>query len=288
MRIGAIIQARTTSTRLPKKVLKELPYGSGITVLEQVIRRLKRSKALDEIVVATTTNEADNPIVAIAKKEGVKYFRGSEKDVLSRYYLAAKENNFDVVVRITSDCPCIDWEVVDRLVEIHLKEGADYTSNTLGGRTYPHGLDAEVISFKALERAHKEANLPHEREHVCPYIYGRGKENFKLVSVKAPPHLTAPDIRITLDTEEDYALLCAVFDYLYPQKEFFKAEDIVNLFRTKPWLKFINRKVVQKKGPLPLEEEIKEALKVLELQELKRAKQLLEETYKGKTENGKG
>ena len=276
MKIGAIVQARTTSTRLPKKVLKELPYGSGITVLQQVIRRLKKAKTLDTLVVATTTNAEDNPIVEIAKKEGVKYFRGSEKDVLNRYYLAAKENNIDVVVRITSDCPCIDWEVVDRVVKTHLEENADYTSNTLGGRTYPHGLDVEVISFRALEEAYIKANLPHEREHVCPYIYGRGKDNFKLVAVKAPPHLTAPDIRITLDTEEDYALLCAVFDYLFPKKEFFKAEDIVALFKEKPWLKLINRKVVQKKGPLSFEDELKEAIKVLELQELKRAKQILE------------
>ena len=280
MKVGAIIQARTGSTRLPGKVLKELPYGSGITVLQQVIRRLKRARSLDEIIVATTTKVEDLPIVEIAKLENIPYCRGAEKDVLARYYHCAKEHNLDIVVRITSDCPCIDPEVVDLVVEKHIEENADYTSNTLGGRTFPHGLDTEVISFRALEKAFKEADRPEEREHVCPYIYGRGRENFKLVSVKAPPQLRAPDIRITLDTEEDYALLCCVFDNLYFKNPHFGAEELINLFKEKPWLKIINKKVVQKKTFHKLEDEIREAIKVLELQELKRAKDILEKTLK--------
>jgi spore coat polysaccharide biosynthesis protein SpsF len=281
MKIGAIIQARSGSSRLPKKVLKPLPYGSDITVLQQVIRRVKRSLSLDEIIVATTTKSQDDAIVHIAEKEKVKTFRGDEKDVLSRYYFAAKEHNLDVIVRITSDCPCIDPRVVDRVVLTHLKEEADYTSNTLK-RTYPHGLDVEVISFKALEEAFCKATKPFEREHVCPYIHTTNREKFKLVNVEAPPHLRAPDIRITLDTEEDYALLCAVFDYLYPETPFFGGEEIVNLFREKPWLKLINRKVVQKKTFLSEEEELKEALKVLNLQELFRAKGIIEKHLKEK------
>jgi spore coat polysaccharide biosynthesis protein SpsF len=171
--------------------------------------------------------------------------------------------------------------VVDRVVLTHLKEGADYTSNTLK-RTYPHGLDVEVISFEALEEAFCNATQPFEREHVCPYIHTTNREKFKLVNVEAPPHLRVPDIRITLDTEEDYALLCAVFDYLYPENPFFGAEEIVNLFREKPWLKLINRKVVQKKTFLSEEEELKEALKVLNLQELFRAKEIIEKHLKEK------
>ena len=275
MKIGAIVQARTASTRLPKKVLKELPYGSGITVLEQVIRRLKRSKLLDEIIVATTTNPEDNPIVEISKREKVNYFRGSEKNVLERYYLCAKENKVDTIVRITSDCPCIDWNIVDKVIEKHLQAKADYTSNTIR-RTFPHGLDVEVVSFKALEIAYCEASEDFEKEHVCPYIHTTNREKFKIVSVEAPDYLTAPDIRITLDTEEDYALLCAVFDYLYPQNNYFKAIDIINLFKEKPWLKLINKKVLQKKVFLSLEEELEEAKKLLELQELKRAKEIIE------------
>jgi len=274
MKIGAIVQARTTSTRLPKKVLKELPYGSGITVLEQVIRRLKKSKLLDEIIVATTTNPEDDPIVKISEKEGIKYFRGSEKNVLERYYQCAKENKVDIIVRITSDCPCIDWNIVDMVVEEHLRNKADYTSNTIE-RTFPHGLDVEVVSFKALEKAYCEASEDFEKEHVCPYIHTTNREKFKIVSVEAPDYLTAPDIRITLDTEEDYALLCAVFDYLYPQNNYFQAVDIINLFKGKPWLKLINKKVLQKKIFDSLEEELEEAIKLLELQELKSIVSLL-------------
>ncbi len=268
MKIGAIIQARTTSTRLPKKVLKELPYGSGITVLEQVIRRLKKSNLLDEIIVATTVNPEDDSIVEISKKEGVKFFRGSEENVLERYYQCAKKNDVDVVVRITSDCPCIDWDIMDIVIEKHLQTKADYTSNTIK-RTFPHGLDVEVVSFKALEKAYCEASEDFEKEHVCPYIHTTNKEKFKIVSVEAPNHLTAPDIRITLDTEEDYALLCAVFDYLYLQNNYFQAVDIISLFKEKPWLKLINKKVLQKKIFSSLEEELEEAIKLLELQELK-------------------
>ena len=276
MKIGAIIQARTTSTRFPQKILKDLPYGSGITILEQVIRRLKKSNFLDEIIVATTTNPSDDAIVEISKKENVKFFRGSENNVLERYYQCAKENKIDVVVRITSDCPCVDWNIVDTAIERHLQTNADYTSNTIE-RTFPHGLDVEVIAFKALEKAYFDASEEFEKEHVTPYIYATNKKKFKIVSFTAPDYLTAPDIRITIDTEEDYALLCAVFDFLYPKNNFFQVLDIINLFKEKPWLKLINKKVMQKKILLSLKEEIEEAKKLLELQELKRVKKLLEE-----------
>ncbi|WP_456392077.1 cytidylyltransferase domain-containing protein [Persephonella sp.] len=276
MKVGAIIQARTSSTRLPAKVLKKLPYDSDITVLQQVIRRVNRASTLDEVVVATTTEPEDRIITEIAEREGIKWFRGSKNDVLGRYYHCAKENNIDVIVRITSDCPCIDWDIIDELVEEHIKNKADYTSNVLE-RSYPHGLDVEVISFDALEQAHCEAKQDFEREHVCPYINRTQKDRFKIHGVKAPPELSAPDIRITLDTEEDYALLCAVFDYLFYENNFFGAEDIVRLFKEKPWLKLINKKVVQKKIFNSLEEEIEEAKRLLELQELKNVKKLLEE-----------
>ena len=275
MKIAAIIQARISSTRLPGKVLKELPFNSGITCLEQVIRRLKKSKKIDDIVIATTEDKEDNEIVDIAKKEDVKYFRGSKENVLSRYYFAAKKNNIDVVVRITSDCPCIDVDITDLTIDAHINKVADYTSNSLT-RTYPHGLDVEVFNFNALEEAYKNATKYYEKEHVTPYIY-RNPQKFKINIVKAPKELYASDIRITLDTEEDYALLCAVFDYLYPKNEYFNAYDIVNLFnKEKPWLKLINKKVVQKKILNTLEEEIKEAIKILDLQDLKRARDFLE------------
>lgn len=277
MKIGAIVQARTTSTRLPGKVLKKLPFNSGITVLQQVVRRLKRSDKIAEIIIATTTEAEDSEIVEKAELEGVRWFRGSRDDVLSRYYLTAKENKLDLIVRITSDCPCIDPEVVDLVVTEHIKANADYTSNQLI-RTFPHGLDTEVLTFDALEKAYCEAADDFEREHVCPYIHKTKAELFKIIVVEAPQALYAPDIRITLDTEEDYALLCAVFDYLHPGDEIFKTTDIIRLFQEKPWLKLVNKRITQKKILDTFEDEMEEALKILDLQDLKKVKRFLEES----------
>ncbi|MBS3097435.1 glycosyltransferase family protein [Candidatus Woesearchaeota archaeon] len=274
MKIGAIIQARISSTRLPRKVLKELPYGSRITVLQQIIRRLKKSNKIKEIIVATTKNKGDREIIKIAKKEDVKWFKGSEYDVLGRFYLAAKENNLDIIVRITGDCPCIDPKVVDLVIDKHLKSNSDYTSNILK-RTFPHGLDTEVLNFNALKKAYSEAKEDFEREHVCPYIHKSKPHLFKITNVKAPANLCAPDIRITLDTEEDYALLCLVFDYLYSKNNAFKTIDLIHLFKEKPWIGYINKGIIQKKALKTLNEEIAEAIRVLDLQGLHKAKKLL-------------
>lgn len=242
MKIGAILQARTSSTRLPQKVLKELPFRSGITVLQQIIRRLKKSQRIDEIVVATTEEKSDDAIVRVVQKEGVKYFRGSVTDVLGRYYLAAKENNLDTVVRITGDCPCIDPEIVDLVVEKHLEGKGDFTSNVLK-RSYPDGLDVEIFSFRVLEEMYKKATRPDEREHVTVYMY-RHPGNFKIINVKADQKFHAPERRITLDTPQDYALLCAIYDALYPVDECFSTHAIVKLFEEKPWLEWINTSYV--------------------------------------------
>lgn len=171
MNIGMIIQARVGSTRLPNKVLKYLPFDSEITVLAQDIRRVKRSKYLNKIIIATTENSKDDDIVRIAKEENVKFFRGSEKDVLERHYLAAKENKIDVIVRVTSDCPCVDSEIIDMVIYEYLKDDSyDFVATVLQ-RTFPVGLDVEVIKFSALEKAYKEAKKFYQREHVTDYIY---------------------------------------------------------------------------------------------------------------------
>lgn len=275
MKVGAVIQARVSSTRLPEKILLELPFGSGIRVLEQVIRRVKKSSLVNEVIVATTEGKEDDVIVEIAEKEKVKWFRGSKNDVLERYYLACVQNNIDVIVRITSDCPCADWNIIDMVIEKHLKEKADYTSNIVK-RSFPRGLDVEVASFSTLERAYREAKKSFEREHVFSYIHTSSPHRFSIASVEAPEDLHMPDVRVTLDTEEDYALLCAVFDYLYPQNPFFTAHELVSLFRQKPWLRLINKKVVQKKIISSLEEEFREAIKLLKLQELPRAAEIIQ------------
>ena len=232
MKISAIVQVRTSSTRLPEKVLKELPEGSGITCLEQVIRRLKQSKRLDEVIIATTTEKSDDRVVGIAKKENVKYFRGSNENVLSRYLFAAIENDVDIIVRITSDCPCIDAEIVDKVIDSHVKLREvyiDYTANTLI-RTYPKGLDVEVFDIKTLKDVYRMAESDYDKEHVTPYIYNR-PGTYRVNAVKAPKELYAPDIRVTLDTIEDYVFLCMLFNYLYPKNKYFNAYDIVNLLK---------------------------------------------------------
>lgn len=273
MNIGVIVQARLSSARLPGKVLMDLPYGSGASVLEQVIRRLKKSKKIDTIIVATTTNLADCRIVDVAKKEKVDCFKGSENDVLSRYYLAAKKMKLDIIVRVTSDCPCIDSEIVDLLVIKHMKEKVDYTANSLE-KSYPHGLDAEVFNFSVLEQAYKNSKKDYEKEHVTPYIR-MNPDIFRTLSIRAPADLIAPDIRITLDTEEDYSLLCCVFDQLHSRNRYFNAYDIVDLFKKKPWLKLINNKIAQKKIFDSAEDEIREAIQVLDLQGLNRSRDIL-------------
>ncbi|UCD55160.1 MAG: glycosyltransferase family protein [Candidatus Omnitrophota bacterium] len=245
MKIGAIVQARYSSTRLPGKILKELPSGSGITALGQVIRRLKRSKKINEIIVATSLEKSADRILAVAKREGAGYFRGSKENVLSRYYLSARCNNLDVIVRICSDCPCIDPGVVDSVIEKHVKKKADYTSNTLE-RTYPRGLDTEVFNFDILEKTYKNAKKDYEKEHVTPYIY-TNNSLFRIMQVKAPKRFFWPDLRITLDTKEDYALISKVFDHLYPRDKYFGISEIISLFKKKPRLRLINKKIMQKK-----------------------------------------
>ncbi|WP_216360700.1 cytidylyltransferase domain-containing protein [Methanofervidicoccus sp. A16] len=272
--IGIIIQARTSSTRLPMKVLLPLPYNSKTTVLEQVIKRCKVSKLADEVIVATTTKPEDERIVDIATKMNVGIFRGSEKDVLSRYYHTAKEFSVDVIVRITSDCPCIDPNVIDMVIKKYIDNNVDYVSNTLEN-TFPRGQDVEVFSFECLKEAYFNATRTFEREHVTPYIYKNPNSRYRLMNIRAPSHLTDPTIRITLDTEEDYALLCSVYDYLYTKNELFGLEDIIRLFKEKPWLKLINKKIQQKKIYISEKEEVIDAIKILELQDLKTAANIL-------------
>jgi len=280
MKLSAIVQARTSSTRLPKKVLLNLPHDTNITVLQQVIRRLKKSKKLDSIILATTDEKEDNVLVDIAEKEAINYFRGSKYNVLERFYFAAKQFKVDIIVRITSDCPCVDPKIVDMLINTHIEADADYTANTIERGIFIQGLDAEIIKYNSLEKAFYNATKEYEKEHVCPYIYKTKPELFKINIVSAYEKLYAPDIRVTIDTIEDYTLLCAVFDYLYYNNNYFNADDIVNLFNRKPWLKNINKNILHKRILTTIDEEIEEAKKLLKMQGLNNACQLFEGTLK--------
>lgn len=238
-----IMQTRMGSTRLPGKVLKKI---CGKTVLEHDIDRLKRVKNIDEIIVATTTLQKDDVIVDEANRLGIKYYRGSENDVLSRYYYAAKENNSDVVVRVTSDCPLIDSKVTEDIIQYYLdsKYKYDYVSNTIE-RTYPRGLDTEVFSFKVLEKAFNEAESLRDREHVTPYIWSN-PSLFRLFQYKSETDYS--DLRWTLDTKEDLELITRIYNYLNLEKgNNFNMSDILKLYGKYAELKNINRDIEQKK-----------------------------------------
>jgi spore coat polysaccharide biosynthesis protein SpsF len=211
MKTGVIVQTRVGSTRLPGKVMLDL---CGKPVIGHVIDRLKQSRVLDEIIIATTTLERDKVIVEQAKKNEVKWFCGSEDDVLSKYYYAAKENNLDVVVRVTSDCPLIDPTILDDVVDFYMRNNYKLVTNAgtdLNQRTFPRGLDVEVFSFSALEYAFNNAQKSYQREHVTPYLY-----EMYFDSIHHYKNDTDySNFRWTLDTDEDYALISAIYDRLY-------------------------------------------------------------------------
>lgn len=267
MNIGVIIQARTTSTRLPEKVLLPLPKADK-SVLECVIDRASNSKFLTHTIVATTTDKSDDLIANLCESISVPCYRGQLEDVLSRYYFTAKEYNLDIIVRITSDCPLIDGAVIDSIIDQHIKEGNDYTSNVLQ-RTYPHGMDTEVMNFSALEKAYINATESFEREHVTPYINRTNADKFKIGHNLLSDNYS--NIRVTLDNKEDYTLLSLVYDFLYDKDDYFTNSDVINLFLDKPYLAAINANVTQKKVYDSLKEELEASVKVLRLQELNRA-----------------
>lgn len=230
-----------SSTRLPGKVLRPV---CGIPALQLQIERVRRARALDGIVIATTINSTDNPICDLAATMGLPVHRGSENDVLSRYVGAAAEIAATHVVRLTGDCPLADPEIIDRVVGSLFKTGADYVSNTLE-RTYPIGMDVEIFSRAALEQAGAEAARSNEREHVTPFIY-RHPERFHLHNVTAPENLRSPDLRLTLDTEEDLGLISAVYEALYPDDHGFSLNDVLTLLAQKPELRNLNRNIPHK------------------------------------------
>ena len=242
-KIVVIIQARTTSTRLPNKVLMKI---KGKQMLWHVINRLKFSKKINEIILAIPNRKDDDILEKFAKNNNIKYFRGSRDNVLSRYYGAAKKFQSDIIVRITSDCPLIDPRVVDSVVMKHLKTRADYTSNVLK-RTFPRGLDVEVFNFNILKQAYKNAKKRYEKEHVTPYMREHSKV-FKLQNLETKNILRRPDLRLTVDTKEDMKLIKKIYNYLYKDyKQIFYTDEVVELFNREPELAKINFNIEQKK-----------------------------------------
>ena len=248
MVIAIIVQARMASTRLPGKVLKKI---FGKTLLEHLISRLKKVKSADKIIVATTTKQRDGKIVKAAKKLGVDFFRGSEEDVLDRTYQAAKIRRLadgDAIVRVTSDCPIIDPAIVDKVINFYKrnKNKFDYVSNTYPP-TFPDGMDTEVFSFKALERAWKNASLLSEREHVTAYIY-KHTEIFRIGNVRSTKDNS--HLRLTVDEPNDLILVRKIFGALYKKNKYFTLRDILSFLKRNPKSISINQHIKRNEGYL--------------------------------------
>jgi len=242
MKTLAIIQARMGSTRLPGKILKEV---NGKTLLEYQIERIQRSEMIDDIVIATTKKEAEEPIIRLCKKLGISYYQGSEDDVLKRYYEVAIENKADTIVRLTSDCPLIDPNIMDDVIQHYIqnRNSIDYCSNTIE-RTFPRGLDVEVFSFKALEYAFENAVLSSDREHVTSFIY-TNPNLFKVAGITNDIDLS--QYRWTVDTIEDFELIANILDSLYPLKNDFLLKDVIKLLNENMHWNNINVNIEQKK-----------------------------------------
>ncbi len=239
-KIVIIIQARMNSSRLPGKVL--LPI-LGRPMFSFQIERLKQVVLADEIVVATTVNDIDVPIVSFCVAEKLMCVRGAEDNVLSRYAIAALESKAEVIVRITSDCPLIDPDLVDELIGLYLKDDdTDYVSNMIFP-TWPYGMAVEVFSADVLFQAAAEATDLAEKEHVTPFIYKR-PERYQLRSVTRPENLSYH--RWTVDTPEDFELITKIITQIYPENPEFRMRNVLEVLEENPDMMAINQHVKQK------------------------------------------
>lgn len=232
--VGAIVQARMGSSRLPGKVM--LP-AVGKPLLGHLVERLRFCKNLNKIIVATSQQKADDAIAEFCTNMGIALFCGSERDVLDRYYQAASTFDLEVIVRITADCPLIDPELVDEMVQFFLQHRDQFELVTnRHPLTYPDGLDVDVMPFSALKHAWQEAAEPHQREHTIPYFWEAGRSVFNF---EHPDRLFFK-YRWTVDYPEDYDLVRQIFDALYREGELFTMQDILGFLEACPELARIN------------------------------------------------
>lgn len=234
-----VVQARMSSTRLPAKALIDL---AGRPLLWHAITRAAAAGVQDEVVVATSTERSDDPIVEFCGRHGFSVFRGSLEDVLDRFHGAAEAYRAERIVRVTADCPLLDPEVVAQVVGDFDPARHDYVSNTVE-RTFPDGLDTEVFSFDALERAWREASVPSDREHVTPYIWKR-PDSFRIGQVRQTPDLSAE--RWTVDEPRDLEFVRAVFREMGRPR--FGQGHLLELLERKPWLRKINAGIESNEG----------------------------------------
>lgn len=234
--ILAIIQARMGSTRFPGKILMEI---DGKPLLQYQIDRIKESLLLDRIVVATSTVRRDDVIEEFCIKNDINCFRGSENDVLNRYYNCARKFNASIVVRLTADCPLIDPKIIDETISLFLESKVDFAANTAPPETsmYPEGVDVEVFSYHALSRAERECENSLDREHVTLYFW-RYNENFSTIQLKRDTDVSK--YRITIDYAEDFAVMEFLISELKRQNKYGYLDDIVAILNENPEIRKLN------------------------------------------------
>jgi len=239
MKTVAIVQGRMASSRLPDKILKDI---AGKPMLAWVVDRARMARQIDQVVVATTSEPSDDPVEVFCRANGIDFYRGSMLDVLDRFYQAAKAFGADVVVRFTADCPLLDPGLIDHVLDEFHRAHADFAANRLPPpfhRTYPIGLDTEVATFAALERAWKEASAKHDREHVMPYLYEE-EGRFKVVRVEYEQDYGW--VRWTVDTAVDLELIRKLAGRLQAKPDFTWL-DVLAVYQSDPALAQINADV---------------------------------------------
>ena len=238
MKIIAITQARTGSTRFPNKIMNKI---GDRTLLSIHVDRIKKAKKINSIIIATTNKKNDNSIKYHADKLNVNCYRGDEDDVLDRFYQAAKIHNPDYVVRLTSDCPLIDPVLIDEIIELAISSDVDYCSNTLI-ESYPDGQDIEVFTFNALKKAWKESVLKSEREHVTPYM----KKNFKSINIHSN-NMEFNKVRMTVDEPNDFKVISRLIDELGIGNSWI---NYTNLYLNDPTISSLNSSIIRNEGYL--------------------------------------
>ena len=241
MKIIASIEARMKSSRLPGKVLKKI---CNKPVLLHIVERLKKSKHINDIVIATSLSKDDDVIEKFALKNNISYYRGSEEDVLKRLLGAHEYMKTDIVVEITGDSPLIDWEVVDKTIEMYLNNNVDYVSNTLK-RSHPIGVRSQVFGINILKECENLAYLEKDREHVTTFICKNDNNKYKLLNYSAPKHLDYPRMRLTLDYQEDYDLINKIYEHFYPEDKFCLF-DVIKFLNSNPDISSINKNCKQR------------------------------------------
>ncbi len=241
MKILAVLQARVSSSRLPGKVLRPV---LGRPMLLHQIERIQRSKKIDHLVVATSTDCSDDMLVSTLKEAGIDYMRGPLENVLERFYMTAKIFHPKHIIRLTGDCPLADPQIIDNVINFHIEGGFDYSSNNKPP-TFPDGLDVEVFDFDALEKAKKYAKLPSEIEHVTPWIYNNSGQ-FSIGNFQSPSDNSA--LRWTVDELKDFIFINEIYSTLYVKNPEFDTQDILDLLKLKPSLIKINQDILRNEG----------------------------------------